>query len=356
MATNGIARLEDVANLANVCKSTASRILAAKPGAKLPYAVKTQDRVRHAAQRLGYKPSKLARGLTQTKTGIVGLVVPSVKDAFFPSVTTTIESVLAERGYNVILANTHGDSSTERNKIEDLLSWRVDGFIIAPSQETGDAGLFWDLWRNKVPFVLIDRLFPQTPFCSVTTDDHAGATMAVEHLLSIGRKRIARAGGPLEVSTNRFRQSGYADTLIRHGILPDPSYAIEVPPTEDGGRELFGRLVELKPRPDALFCFSDPVAAGFMEVCIAHGVRVPQDIAIVGYADLDFSNLLTIPLTTIRQPRDLLAESAAEMLLIQMDGGDCGRSRSLPVELVVRESTVRQSEEARRDGHNLINW
>ena len=183
---NAMVTLEDVANVANVSTSTASRILGADPKKKLPFSLDTQQRVAEAAARLGYRPSKLARGLSSAKTRIIGLVIPSLVDSFFPEVAAAVEACLAENGYSVILADTSSNSKTERAKIEDLLSWRVDGLVVAPAQEMGDAGLFWELWHAKVPFVLIDRLFPQTPFGSVTTDDEMGATLAVEHLIARG--------------------------------------------------------------------------------------------------------------------------------------------------------------------------
>ena len=209
---NSNVTLDNVARLAGVSKSTASRILAAQPGDPIPFAAATQEKVRKACQVLGYRPSKLARGLTGNRTGMIGLIVPSVMDSFFPSVTSVIEACLAEQGYAIILANTSGNSEVEQEKIEDLLAWRVDGLIIAPAQETGNAGPYWDLWRREVPFVLIDRHFPDTPFHSVVTDDHAGAAMAVEHLLSTGRKRIAAVGG----TGNGLRQPTQARRLHRN--------------------------------------------------------------------------------------------------------------------------------------------
>ena len=175
---NSVPTLEDVANLAGVSKSTVSRILAAPKGLRVPYTPETQKKVWDASTKLGYKPSKLARGLTMARTGIIGLTVPSLTDSFFPIVTSAIETRLAAEGYSVILANSNANSQTERAKIDDLLSWHVDGLIIAPTQEAGGAGLFWELWRRGTPFVLIDRTFPETPFCSVSTEDEAGAEMA----------------------------------------------------------------------------------------------------------------------------------------------------------------------------------
>lgn len=338
---NGIATLEDVARLAGVSKSTVSRILGARPGQKVPFSPKTQEKVKSAADMLGYRPSKLARGLTQSRTWIVGLVIPSINDSFFPSVTGIVETRLANNGYTVILANTSADSEIERAKIEDLLSWRVDGLVVAPSQETGDAGLFWELWQKKVPFVLIDRTFPQTPFYSVTTDDYAGGVMVTEHLLEIGRKRIAVATGTYIVSTTRLRYTGYTDTLIRHGMIPDKELALEIESSEQGGREAIRQILKMNPRPDALFCLSDPVAVGAMAECLDQGIRIPEDLALVGYADLDYSSLLRVPLTTVRQPRDQMGQVAADMLMEQMEGNTPKiMQRKLPVELVVRESTI----------------
>lgn len=334
------ATLADVARLSGVSKSTASRILSADRGRRIPYSDSTQESVRKAARLLNYRPSKLARGLTGARTGIIGLVIPTLEDSFFTAATTVIEAQLADKAYNVILSNTAGDSEVERAKVEDLLSWPVDGLVIAPVQESGDAGLFWELWQNGMPFVLIDRVFPETPFYSVTTDDYAGAMMAVEHLLSLGRERIACVTGPSVVSTNRARCSGHTDALIRNGVLPEPGLHVEVPPTEAGGRQAMEYLAQLDALPDALFCSSDLLAIGAMEVCLERGIRIPEDLALVGYADLDYSGMLRVPLTSVRQPRNEIGLAAADVLLAQLDGKRPQPAElKLPVELVVREST-----------------
>ncbi|MHB0999222.1 MAG: LacI family DNA-binding transcriptional regulator [Armatimonadota bacterium] len=337
----GIVKLDHVAKLAGVSKSTVSRILAASPEQKLPYSEETQKRVRESAEILGYRPSKLARGLTQKKTGIIGLVIPSIKDSFFPGVTSAIESRLAKHGYSVILADTNADSETERSKIHHLLDWRIDGLIVACSQSPGDAGFYWQLWERKIPMVLIDRFFHQTPFYSVVTDDHSGSTQAVEHLLSLGHTNIACTGSSLTISTNKLRHSGYIDSLIKHGILPNPALFMELPSIEDGGSSAVHKLLEMTPRPTALFCFTDLMAIGAMKECLRLGIRIPEDLALVGYADLAYSDILKIPLTSVCQPQELLGDSAADMLIAQLEGRDIGESlRLMPVNLVIRESTI----------------
>jgi LacI family transcriptional regulator len=336
---NTVPTLEDVANLAGVSKCTASRILAAPEGVRVPYAPATKRKVLDATAKLGYKPSKLARGLTLAKTGIIGLVVPSLTDSFFPSVTSALEARLTEAGYSVILANSNADSRTQRARIEDLLAWHVDGLMIAPTQEAGEAGLFWELWQRKTPFVLLDRTFQETPFCSVSTEDETGAAMAVEHLFATGCRRIACAGGPLGISTNRLRHAGYTAALIRHGLLPRLDYAVEAPPCEEEGQNALTRILALNPRPDAVFCFSDLLAFGILEACGRQGIRVPQDLAVVGYADLPHSGMLKVALTTVRQPRALLGRRAAEVLLASIGKSGHSEQVTLPVELVIREST-----------------
>ena len=338
---SGVATLQDVAKLAAVSVSTVSRILKAKEGEPIPFSGETQTRVRRAARRLGYRPSKPARGLVGSRTNIVGLIVPSLEDSFFPSITSALQKELNASGYNVLLVNTEQDHDVERSSLEDFLSWRVDGLIVAPSQSASDARLYWELWRLKVPFVLVDRFFADTPFASVVTDDHAGAVMAVEHLLALGPKRVARAGSALPVSTGRLRHQGYVDALLRHGLQPDPARALEAEPAALAGREVAARLLRLEPRPDALFCFSDMVAVGVIEECLERGLRIPEDLAVVGYADLDFSRFTRVPLTTVRQPRNEIGRLAARMLLDQIRGKPLEEPQAvLPVELVVRESTV----------------
>ncbi len=338
--SNGVTTLEDVAKLAGVSKSTASRILSAVKDAKIPYSAATKNKVREAALKLEYRPSKVARGLTMARTGIIGLVVPTFTDAFFPKVISAIEAPLVEAGYSVILADSNGDSQIEQARIHDLLSWQVDGLIIAPSQSNGQAGLFWELWRREIPFVTLDRTFPETPFCSVSTDDETGVAMAVDLLAGAGRTRIAWAGGgPQTISTTRLRQAGYAAGLIRNGILPVPDYALNLPASEAGGWQAVERIRALNPRPDAVICFSDNVALGLLEACIHHGIRVPEDLAVVGYADLPFAGMLKVSLTTIRQPQELLGRRAVEVLLKCMEKKGHSEQIVLPVELIVREST-----------------
>jgi LacI family transcriptional regulator len=338
--SNAVPTLEDVAKLAGVSKSTASRILSAVKDATIPFSLGTKKKVREAAVKLDYRPSKMARGLTLDRTGIIGLVVPSLTDAFFPEVISAIEAPLVKAGYSVFLADANADSQVEQARIHDLLTWRVDGLIIAPSQTTGQAGLFWELWRRQIPFVTIDRTFPETPFCSVSTDDETGVAMAVDHLVAAGRARIAWAGGGfLTISTTRLRKAGYAAGLIRNGILPVPDYALDLPASESGGRQAVERILALNPRPDGVICFSDNVALGVLEACAQHGIRVPEDLAVVGYADLPFAGMLKVSLTTIRQPQALLGRRAVELLLKCMEKKRHSERIVLPVELIVREST-----------------
>ncbi|MEN6371373.1 MAG: LacI family DNA-binding transcriptional regulator [Armatimonadota bacterium] len=347
--TNGVATLGDVAERAGVSKSTVSRVLAAKRGQRIPFSITTQEKVRDAANALGYRPSKLARGLTKSRTGIIGLVVPSIKNSFFPNLIDAIESRLTEEGFNVILADTNADPLVERAKIEDLLSWRVDGLIIAPCQKNPDVGIFQDLKQKKVPFVLVDRNFPQTPFYSVVSDDYSGAVMMTEHLLSLGYRRIAVVSDSFTISTHRLRYAGYTDTLIRYGITPDPALSIQADATSEGGSEAMRSIMELPGLPDAVFFFGDPMVIGAMNECFSHGIKVPEDIAMAGYADLNYASVLRAPLTTVRQPRGLLGKFAVEILIAQLNGHNPGQFQlKLPVELVIRESCGANSEIPRR--------
>lgn len=332
---------QDVANLAQVSLSTVSRILRAKPGEEIPFSIQTQEKVRKAAEKLGYRPSKLARGLARARTGIVGLIIPSLEDSFFPSVTAFAQERLARDDIHVLLASTNGDSIAERARIEDFLSWRVDGLIIAPAQGVGDAEIYWRLWREKAPFVLIDRVFQDTPFFAVTGDDTTGASMVIDHLVSLGRTRIARIGTSQLLSTDRLRYAACRDSLLRYGIALDDELVMDIPPTNTGGCEAVRRLMRLDNPPTALFFFNEEAAIGAMDECLKEGIRIPHDVALVGYGDLAHSRLLRVPLTTVRQPGNLIGECAAEMLMAQIEGHPPPETlRQLPVQLMIRESTV----------------
>jgi len=331
--------LEDVARLAGVSRATASRILSADDQSRIPFAQDTRERVRQAAIMLDYKPNRQARGLVSARTHIVGLLIPGMGESFSSSIVTVAQRELAALGYGVLLANTDSDNVMEQASIDEFLSWRVDGLLILPTQNTGDAEKLWLLWHKGIPFVLIDRLFAETPFYSVTTDDYSGAVMAVEHLLSVGRRRIAFATRPATVSTNRLRRAGYIDTLARHGVAFDPELVLNVPPSSEGGRIAVRELMQLSSPPDALFCCTDLVAVGAMEECMALDIRIPEDLALVGYSDLDFCRVLRSPLTTVHQPPALMAQCAARMLAQLMKGETPEVAQvKLPVSLVVRES------------------
>jgi DNA-binding LacI/PurR family transcriptional regulator len=227
----------------------------------------------------------------------------------------------------------------EKEKINEMLSWRVDGLIIAPAQRNMDAGPFWDLWRQQVPFILLDRTFPDTPFASVTTDDESGAKAAVEFLIQRGMTRIACMGGPMILSTNRLRRSGYQEALMRHGIMPRGDYVFEVDTGRESCRGAMERLLALDPRPQAVFFFSDELASEAMRICLDHNLRVPADLALVGYADYSYSSLLRVPLTTVRQPCDVIGRALAEALLARLaDETTPSKQYVIPVELIVRES------------------
>lgn len=331
--------LIDVAKLADVSPSTASRVLRAGDGEKIPFSEETIKRVKEAAELLGYMPSRLARSLVSPKTGVIGMVVPGIGDSFAQDMIEGAQRELISKKYTLLLGNSMSSPDVEKTNIAELQSWRVDGLIILPTQESNDSSVFWDLWNRGYPFVLVDRTFINTPFYTVTSDDYSGAQMAIQYLISKGHKRIAFAARSTLVWTNRFRRKAYITTLLEHGIKPDPSLLVEIAPVIDGGREAIRRLFSLPNPPDALFCCADVVAAGAMDECVRLGIRVPNDLAIVGYSDLDYSGLLRVPLTTVHQPSRIMGEMAVKVLMDLLDGRKPDNVNTMvPVHLVVRES------------------
>ena len=308
---NATVTLEDVANLAGVSKSTASRILAASQAKRWSFASQTRQRVSDAAAKLGYRPSKLARGLSLSKTGIIGLVIPSLTDSFFPVVASAIETALAEKGYSVILANTNGQAQPERAKVEDLLSWRVDGLIVAAGPGDGRRG------------PVLGALAAQNP----VRPDRPGISANALWQRDDCRRRGCRPGGgaplgpgapdgsPWPADPSIYPLAGSVATATGPPCCGTASCPIRSMPWKCLRRKradaALASLLAGTPRPDAVFCVSDAVAIGILEACSAQGVRVPQDLAVVGFADLPHSGLLKVGLTTVRQPCQQLGQRAA---------------------------------------------
>ncbi len=336
------ARLKDIARDLNLSVVTISKVLREHPD----ISAETRERVLRRMRELNYRPNLAARALVTGRSYIVGLVVPDLVHPFFGEVAKSLASILRTKGYSVVLSSSEESAEFEREEIDRLLAQRVDALIIASAQRTVES--FRRMEEQNVPYVLIDRRFSGLPANFVGVDDEAAGALATEHLVAIGRRRIAHIGGP-EVSTAQGRAAGYRRVLLGRGIATPHEYITmrdDAEPSGDlNGYEGMRRLLSLNPRPDAVFCYNDPTAMGAMKAILEAGLRIPDDIAIVGCGNVKYAEFLRVPLTSIDQQSGAIGEHAARMTLALLESKNNEQPRTVMLEpkLVVRASTVGRS-------------
>ena len=325
--------IKDVAQAANVSTNTVSRALNNKPDVSK----ETRAKVLSIAKELNYSPNNLARSLISKHTGTLGVVVTDNANPFYARVIKGIEDVVRTQGYNIILCNTDEDSEREVEAIRLLQQKRVDGILITPVQH--DSRYLEELNSYPNPYVLLNR-HPRKGLVDYVINDNAyGARLAVHRLTSTGRKNIAYICGPSTISSVQERLQGCKDAMEEAGLS---SASLRVERTNlkmEGGVEAMERLLAHDP-PDGVFAYSDILAIGAMKSILEARLRIPDDIALIGYDDIEFAGMLEVPLTTVRQPRYRIGEEAARILLKKLDGSieEEVKSVVLRPELIVRKS------------------
>jgi LacI family transcriptional regulator len=300
----------------------------------------TKRRVEVAIAELGYVPNQLARGLIRRKTGALGVIVPDVANPFFTLVVRGAEQVAWRAGYHVILCNTQADLERERGYLEDMLSFQVEGLLIAPVGDRSRPHLRL-LGRNNVPFVLVDRSIAGFDGDLVQGDSVAGARRLVEHLIGLGHRRIAMITETNEVSTARDRLLGYREALERAGIEFRPELVAETSALDPRGAHdaTFG-LLDLPEPPTAIFSVNNIAVVGVAEALRERGLAIPRDIALVCFDDIEHASRFHPFLTVMAQPAETFGTIATQLLLDRLAGRVAERRRIvvLPADFVVRES------------------
>lgn len=329
------ASIRDVAAHAGVSVGTVSNVLN-HPARVSPTTVK---RVQKAIRSLGFVRNDAARQLRAGDSHTIALIVFDAANPFFTDLARGAEDAASAEGYSVVLANASESDERERGYLDLFEEQRVRGILISPYSDVEDRLLA--LKNFGIPSVLVDRVSENQTFSSVSVDDVAGGTIAVSHLLSLGRTRIGFVGGPAGIPQVRDRLEG-----ARHALENVAGATLGIFETTATtvleGRRIGQLLVELSPatRPNALFAANDLVAIGLLQALVATGnLRVPEDIAIVGYDDIDFATSAIVPLTSIRQPSSLMGETALKLLSEEAaDPSKAPRRIVFQPELVVRSS------------------
>jgi LacI family transcriptional regulator len=302
----------------------------------------TRERVLKRMRELKYQPDWVARSMVTGRTYLIGLVLPDLMHSFFAEIATSVSRKLQPLGYEVVISNTEEDAQLEQRHVEVLIARKVDGIILASAQHQKKSAIIGALDRSGMPYVLIDRTIPGVKANYVGVNDDDLGALATEHLLAQGCRRIAHIRGPA-VSTGRGRLQGYRRALGRAGVKIQPEYVVEGQYGDSGGYHAMLRLLSLRPPPDGVFCYNDPVAAGAIKAVLEAGFKVPEHIAIIGAGNVHYSDLLRIPLSTVDQSCSLIGERAAELLSETIDAKKRPEPRRIfiPPRLVVRDSSLR---------------
>ncbi|MGM7698081.1 LacI family DNA-binding transcriptional regulator [Microbacterium sp. A84] len=339
-ASRAPVRLRDVARLADVSTGTVSNTI------NHPERVHPRTRVvvQDAIKQLGFVPNQQARILTGASSNVIGLVVLDVESPFYMEAAHAIERAVRESQHVVMLCNSEGELDRESELLRMLAAQRVRGVLLAPATPDENADRYLKT-PSDLPVVLLD-FEGGDALCSVSVDNVAGGRLAVQHLLDLGHKRIAFIGGAPNLRQFTQRALGARAAMRDAGLDPN-EYLIEVSVSGLGirdGQSAVDLLLE-NGMPEAIFCGNDMLAFGAYRGLVDAGYRVPDDIALVGYDDIDFAKDWVVPLTSIRQPIDELGHLAAQ-LLIEHSANDehhVHRQVILPPELVVRRSTDRRA-------------
>ena len=305
----------------------------------------TRKRVLDRVKELNYTPNLAARGLVTGKTYLVGLVVPDLLHPFFAQIAKSLSGALLKKDYCLTILTSEEDPELEEREINRLLGRGLDALIIASSCTTSE--LFKRIQKQGPPFVLIDRSFPDLHANFVGVDDEAVGILATEHLIEVGCRRIAHLRGP-QTSPGIGRLKGYLNTLAKSKLTPLPGYVstqrlVDIQSRESGA-DLMRQMLTLHPRPDGVFCYNDPMAIGAIHTILDAGLRVPEDIAVIGSGNLHYDTELRVPLSSIDQQTELIGERAARLTLSLLESKTRPRNKTfiLQPQLVIRASTERK--------------
>jgi LacI family transcriptional regulator len=328
--------MHEVAQAANVSIATVSRVINGSGGVSTAAA----DRVRQAMKALNYHPSSVARSLKVQHSMLVGVLIPFLDHPSYSRMAWSIERCLFNQGYHALICNAEENEAREQAYIEMLLRQRVEGIIIDTSARTFD-GLI-ELQKNHVPIVLFDRVVNDIQCNQVFCDNSQGGYIGIQHLVELGHTRIGVIATMAHTETMMRRVSGTRQAIDVFGGDSDPALLIQ------GDTQLFDmgynaakHLLQLTPPPTAIFALTDVTAVGVMHAAEEIGLRIPDDLSVVGYDDLPIASYTIPPLTTVAQPIMQMGETAAEVLLRHIENADLAPERVvLPTHLVVRATTA----------------
>ena len=301
----------------------------------------TCEKIRKALDKHDYQPNALVRGLQSKKTGVIGVIVPSVRVSFFPDILNALEKLASAQGYQCLLSQSHSDHDKLIKSVDTFRQHRVDGMIICPDDAKKNQAYYKQMLKRKLPFVFLDCGFEGIDTPLVSNDNEACGYLATMHLLELGHTNIGCVRGAPNGLILEQRYEGYCKAINKVLGQVDQSYVTKRIDWRTSVDNLVDELLDKKPDMTALVCFTDQDALRAMHVASLHGLNVPDDLSVTGCANLDFGNLVSPSITTIDQKPQIIAEEAWRLLLEKIKDPSCTTKRGrVSPELIVRQSTA----------------
>ena len=328
------ATMKDVALKAKVSTATVSRALM-NPD---KVSQSTRNKVEQAALEVGYLPQSMGRNVKRNESRTILVIVPDICDPFFSEVIRGIEVTAAEQGYLVLIGDCAHQNQQEKTFLNLIITKQIDGMVLLSSRLPFDASV--EEQRNLPPMVMSNEFAPELELPTVHIDNLTAAFNAMNYLLELGHKRIGCIAGPEDMPLCHYRLQGYVQALRRSGITVDPHFIARGDFTYEAGANALKQLLEQPQPPTAVFCHSDVMALGALSSAKRQGLKVPDDLSIIGFDNISLTEYCDPPLTTVAQPRFDIGREAMLLLLDQLQGQNVSSgSRLLDCELIIRGTT-----------------
>ena len=336
--------LKKMAQLLEVSTSTVSRALNNHPD----ISEETSERVKKLAKKLNYMPNIFAKGFRKHKTNIIGVIVPSITHYFTTTIVRGIIEEASIQGYRVIISESNNDVIKQQEMFNTMIQFGVDGILASLTKMTKKIDHILPI-INTVPLILIDKVSDKIPCTQITINDEEAAFNAIEHLINIGKKRIAIIKEREYSYTSEKRYAGYLRALKEHNIVIDEKIIISVDDISlKQGRRMTNLLLSIKKKPDAIFAITDSAAIGVIQTLKKYNIKIPEEIAVVGFSNSINSTIIEPMLTTVNQPGNLIGKTAIKYLIKEIENEDenditLNKTIVVKTELIVRESTFKVS-------------
>jgi DNA-binding LacI/PurR family transcriptional regulator len=339
--------IRDVARLAGVSAITVSRVINKKGYVSLG----TRDKVKRAIRALDYHPNVLARSFVTGESRMIALIIPDITNQFYATVARGVQDAAKDKGYHLLLCNTDGNQEEELEYMGMARERRIDGLAITPpetSENKKSDRYLQQLRGESFPIVMIGQRMDSPEIDIIKTDNQGGAHQAITYLIGQGHRRIAFIGGPLFQGGGPDRLRGYRQALKDHGLEADENLILEGNPQEDDGYRLARQLLAMPERPTAIFALNDMMAIGTLRASHEAGVKVPEELSVIGYDDIPLASLVVPRLSTVAQPKYELGKMAGDLLIdrIRKKGPEGWQSITLNTKLVIRDSTGQARQES----------